>query len=104
MSTQSVLYENLIERYYLVQRHLLSQHQVINSKTVILATEEMITATIQVISATTNVILATEKVIPGATKITLTTNNLMSVPKSVRQFYAQARTLSNKLNKIEIGY
>ena len=29
MNTRSVLYENLSERYYLVQRHILSQNQVI---------------------------------------------------------------------------
>ena len=28
MSTRSVLYENLSERYYLVQKHILSQNQV----------------------------------------------------------------------------
>ena len=31
MSTRSVLYENLSERYYLVLKHILGQNQVINS-------------------------------------------------------------------------
>ena len=31
VSTRSVLYENLSERYYLVQRHILSKNLVIDS-------------------------------------------------------------------------
>ena len=67
MSTCSVLYENLSEWYYLVQRHPLSPNQVINSTIV---NTNLMSVPKKVISVTTKAILTTKEAITATLKVT----------------------------------